>query len=336
MIRSNFKLVKGGIIHSFLHGMIPQAVDIVKEAYLAHDALKTVNPNSYFLRFPDKPSARIIALPAALNFGKKISGIKWISSYPENVQHGFQRASAVIILNDYETGYPIACLEGSVISAMRTACSAVLAAEYINSKSKNVGVLGLIGNGIISKYILSCFLKNGWHIGKIKLFDLDISSAHKLSEFIGCEYSGEIEILDSYEDLIHSSDMIVCTTTASVPYITNHDLLKHNPIILNISLRDIDADILLNSNNIVDDIDHVLVEKTSVELAFKKQNSKDFINGTIAELLLRKIKIHPNKPTIFSPMGMGILDLALANFIIHNLPSESSTNIEDFFSDISR
>lgn len=100
MINSNFQFINGDSIHSFLQTMIPQAVEIIKETYLEHDALKTVNPKSYFLRFPDKPSARIIALPAALNFGKKISGIKWIASYPENVSHGFQRASAVIILKD--------------------------------------------------------------------------------------------------------------------------------------------------------------------------------------------------------------------------------------------
>ena len=336
MINSNFQFIKGDSIHSFLQTMIPQAVEIIKETYLEHDALKTVNPKSYFLRFPDKPSARIIALPAALNFGKKISGIKWIASYPENVSHGFQRASAVIILNDYETGYPVACLEGSVISAIRTACSAVLAAEHLNSKSKNIGVLGFVGNGLISKHIIACFLKNGWHIEKIKLFDLDKSSTDKLSQFIAGEYNGDIEFSNSYESLISSSDLVVCATTAASPYITDQNLLKKNPIVLNVSLRDIGPNILLNANNIVDDIEHVLAEKTSVELAYQQQNNKDFINGTIAELMLSKAEIDKNKPSIFSPMGMGILDLALANFIIQNIPVHNTTYVENFFGDISR
>lgn len=336
MSNSNFQLIKGDIIYSFLNEMIPQAVDIIKETYLEHNALKTVNPKSYFLRFPDKPDARIIALPAALGFGKKISGIKWIASYPENVLHGFQRASAVIILNDYETGYPIACLEGSIISAIRTACSAVLAAEYLNAKSKNIGTVGFIGNGLISKYIFSCFLKNGWNIERIKLFDLDKNSMHKLSEYMSAKYAGDVEYSESYKNLIFSSDLIVCATTAASPYIKDQNLFTKKPIVLNISLRDIAPDILLNANNIVDDIEHVLAEKTSVELAYKKQNNKEFINGTIAELLLSKIEIDKNKLSIFSPMGMGILDLALANFIIQNIPAHYSTYVENFFGDISR
>ena len=53
-----------------------------------------------------------------------LSGVKWIASYPDNHKIGLPRASAVIVLNDAEHGHPIACMEGSIISAVRTAASA--------------------------------------------------------------------------------------------------------------------------------------------------------------------------------------------------------------------
>ena len=76
--------------------------EVIREAYLSHGPQLTVNPLSSFLRFPDKPLCRIIALPAFINDSDRKTGIKWISSFPGNKQHGLARASAVLILNDYE------------------------------------------------------------------------------------------------------------------------------------------------------------------------------------------------------------------------------------------
>ena len=74
----------------------------------------TLNPDSYFLRYPDNPNARIIALPAHLGGEVQKSGIKWISSFPENRATNLARASAVLILNDASTGYPLGLSRGLV------------------------------------------------------------------------------------------------------------------------------------------------------------------------------------------------------------------------------
>ena len=107
--------------------------EAVEAAYRLHAAGKSVNPNSSFLRYPNNPTARIIALPAHLGGKVKKSGIKWISSFPANRAGNLARASAVQILNDATTGYPLACIEASLISATRTAASAVLAAQAVCS-----------------------------------------------------------------------------------------------------------------------------------------------------------------------------------------------------------
>src|SRR5919108_5689494 len=89
-------------------------IEVVREAYLAHANGQSVNPDSYFLKFPEKPDCRIIALPAYLGNGFHVAGLKWIASYPGNVRRGFPRGSAVLVLNSYETGYPFAILESSI------------------------------------------------------------------------------------------------------------------------------------------------------------------------------------------------------------------------------
>ncbi len=119
----SFNVISGTVAREIIVQRRPEIVDVVKRAYLTHHLGRSVNPNSYFLRFSEKPSARIIALPAYLGGDYDIAGIKWIASFPENINRNIPRASAVLLLNDYQTGYPFACLEASQISAARTAAS---------------------------------------------------------------------------------------------------------------------------------------------------------------------------------------------------------------------
>ena len=108
-----FSVISGAQVQKALHGQEKQITELVEAAYRWHGAGDSVNPPSYFLRFPDRPSSRIIALPASIGGQVRVDGLKWISSFPENVATGIPRASAVLILNDHDTGYPFACMESS-------------------------------------------------------------------------------------------------------------------------------------------------------------------------------------------------------------------------------
>src|SRR5712671_948603 len=103
-----FHVVPGSTVKRVIDDNKKQVFDAVEAAYRLHGSGNTLNPHSYFLRYPDRPSARIIALPAHLGGAGKKSGIKWISSFPENRASNLARASAVLILNDATTGYPLA------------------------------------------------------------------------------------------------------------------------------------------------------------------------------------------------------------------------------------
>src|SRR5689334_15326874 len=129
-------VINGKTVFEIIHAHRADCIDIVRDAYLAHADGNSVNPDSLFLRLPEKPDSRIIALPAYLGDGFSIAGLKWIASYPGNVRHGFPRASAILVLNNCENGYPFAILESSIISAARTAASAVLAAYWLNGRSR--------------------------------------------------------------------------------------------------------------------------------------------------------------------------------------------------------
>jgi hypothetical protein len=113
---SDFHVIPGAVIKDILDAQAHTMVARVEQVYLQHHDGRTLNPDSYFLRFPQQPANRIIALPASLEGEEAVAGIKWISSFPGNIAQHKPRASAVVILNHRDTGYPYACLEGAQIS----------------------------------------------------------------------------------------------------------------------------------------------------------------------------------------------------------------------------
>src|SRR6266446_395794 len=175
----DLSIINGKTVFDIVRAHRAECLRIVREAYLAHADGQSVNPDSYFLRFPDKPDSRIIALPAYLGKDFNVAGLKWIASYPANIQRGFPRASAVLVLNSYETGYPFAILEGSIISAARTAASAALAAHWLNGQSRRARSLGIVGTGFIARYVYDFLVETGWEFDEVQLYDTSPQEGEK-------------------------------------------------------------------------------------------------------------------------------------------------------------
>jgi ornithine cyclodeaminase len=146
--RDSLFVLSGKEVERVLEGQEGRILAAVEAAYKAHGRGLTMLPHSVFLRFPQKPADRIIALPAYLGGEPECAGLKWISSFPGNLANGIERASAVLILNSMESGRPEALLESSLISARRTAASAALAARELVPAPPTE--LGLIGCGLIN------------------------------------------------------------------------------------------------------------------------------------------------------------------------------------------
>jgi len=331
----NFELsiINGRTVSDIVRANRAECIDVVEHAYLAHARGQAINPHSYFLRFPEKPDCRIIALPAFIGDGFAVAGLKWIASYPGNVQKGFPRASAVLILNSYETGYPFAILESSIISAARTAASAALAAYWLNGQSRKAQSLGIVGTGFIARYVYDFLVDTGWAIKEVRLFDTSPAESEKFKS-VACrpEHHGSVTVVPHVTDLLSASDLVVFTTVASTPHIADQWLFDHNPLVLHISLRDLAPEILLRSQNVVDDVEHVMTANTSPHLAEQLSGNRNFITGTLAEVIQGQKSVNRSRPIIFSPFGMGILDVAVGKWVYDQaVAANDDQRISDFF-----
>jgi 2,3-diaminopropionate biosynthesis protein SbnB len=330
-----FHVMGGKDIRAIIEKSRAEIVTCVRDTYLAHHRGETINPNSYFLRFPEKPNARIIALPALLRGEPGTAGMKWIGSFPDNVHRNIPRASAVLLLNDFATGYPYACLEAAQISAARTAASAVLAAQELHG-SRSAGKVAVVGGGVIARTILEFLHSLDWTVDQFAVFDSVPAYAGKLAhhaDAIG--YRGRVS--GTLTEAVTDAELVVLATTAGEPYIVDTSTFRPGQTVLNVSLRDIGPDIIAASHNILDDVEHCLNAGTAPDLAVKKFGHRDFIDGTIAELLLGEVTLGDDKPRIFSPFGLGVLDIAVGLTVL-TLGTETghAHEVPDFFADVER
>lgn len=330
VVSEDITILPRSVINEYFKTNLFAAYQAVKNAYLSFYHNEAINPASSFLWYNNETKSRIICLPAFIKGKDLYPGMKWIASCPNNLDKALPRASGLIVLNDFETGYPIVIMEGALISCLRTALSALIALEHLLAPRTNINNLAIIGAGTIASNVLECAQALGWSIEHITIFDKELKYSNN---FIERHNSRNASIARTVEETVKDADVVLLTTTETNPYIKEAAIFQQSATILNLSLRDLSPEIIISSYNIVDDLEHVLAANTSPHLAFLQTGNTGFITGNLGALMEGLIKTNNDKLKIFSPMGMGILDIALANLVFSACQDENnSLKIKNFFS----
>ena len=154
-------------------------------------------------------------------------------------------------------------------------------------------------------------------LNKIIIYDLSVERAKEFLEVV--KLIGEIktEIVNSVSEVLAAAQLTIFATTAGEPYVFDIAECNEKSTILNISLRDFDPEVVLKCDNVVDDLDHVCRENTSIHLTANKTGNIGFVRCGIADVIKNK---QPGriggKPVMFSPFGLGVLDLALGKYVL--------------------
>ena len=303
-------------VEAALSGSEESVLDAVQKAYETHSQGACSLPHSSFLRFPDSDKDRIICLPAYLGGDYQLAGVKWITSMPDNISRDMERASATMILNDRVTGRPRAVIEGSIISKQRTAASAALAAKVLAPSEPEV--IGFVGCGPINIAIAQ-FLAIVWpNVSRFIAFDLDPARSEAFGvALLAQRPDADFIVAESLEALLSKCPVVSFATTAITPYVNDLNVCPAGATILHISLRDLKADTILSNHNIVDDVDHVNRAATSIHLASEQEGHTDFVHSSLGDILLGNAHIpeRDDRKLIFSPFGLGVLDLAVADLV---------------------
>lgn len=126
-------------------------------------------------------------------------------------------------------------------------------------------------------------------------------------------------------------EVVVFATSATRPHLDDPGLLAHRPLVLHLSLRDLSPAMIAAADNVNDDVDHVLSAQTSLHLSEQKLGHRDFVNGPLYGLLRGEVALSRDRPRIFSPFGLGVLDLAVARWVYRRAVEQNrAVEITDF------
>ncbi|BBK27020.1 2,3-diaminopropionate biosynthesis protein SbnB [Staphylococcus arlettae] len=296
-------------------------VAALSEALTAHAKQDFVQPLKPYLRAQGKEghiADRIIAMPSHIGGQDPVSGIKWIGSKHDNpAKRQLERASGVIILNDPETNYPIAVMEASLISSMRTAAVSVIAAQHL--AKEGFTDLTIIGCGLIGDRQLQSMLEQFDHIQQVYVYDQFPEASDKFVNKWAAAYPDVnfVQASTAREAVEHAEVLITCTVTDQ-PYI-EYEWLQKGVFISNISIMDIQKEVFVQADKvIVDDWSQANREKKTLnQLVLEGRFSEDALHAELGQLLTgdKPGREHDDEIILLNPMGMAIEDISSAYHI---------------------
>lgn len=284
---------------------------VIEEAVHCLDKKDFAQPIKPYLRYRDLTN-RIIAMPAFAGGDINKSGIKWIASFPDNINNGIPRANSVSIINEADTGVPVCIINTTLISAIRTAAvTGLVLDKFLAQKKQDKFNVGITGFGPIGQLHLDMAMQLlGDRAGEVNIFDIRPVDETKIPE----KYKANVHIASSWQEAYENADIFITCTVSKAPYI---DLKpKKGSAQLNISLRDFKSETLPYFDQIlVDDWDEICREKTDVEMMHINEGLQREDTLNIAEFVVQN-KINELKEDdvlMFNPMGMAVFDIAVGN-----------------------
>ncbi|QPS99417.1 2,3-diaminopropionate biosynthesis protein SbnB [Staphylococcus equorum] len=296
-------------------------VNALTEALKAHANQDFVQPLKPYLRGNGTEghiADRIIAMPSHIGGQDPVSGIKWIGSKHDNPsERKIERASGVIILNDPETNYPIAVMEASLISSMRTAAVSVIAAQKL--AKKGFEALTIIGCGLIGDRQLQSMLEQFDHIKQVYVFDqFEKASANFIEKWAEARPDIHFVQATTAKEAVENGEVVITCTVTDKPYI-EYDWIQKGTFISNISIMDIKKDVFTQADKVlVDDWSQANREKKTInQLVLEGRFSREALHAELGELLTgaKPGRENDDEIILLNPMGMAIEDISSAYYI---------------------
>jgi ornithine cyclodeaminase/alanine dehydrogenase len=147
----------------------------------------------------------IHAMPAYIP-ALKSAGIKWVSGFIENSKRDLPYITGLLILNDVETGLPLAVMDCVWITAMRTGAATALSARYLARPESSV--VGILGCGVQGRTNLEA-LRVLFPVKKVMAYDLDAGIAQRYAKEMEARFGVEVVTVQKPREAVSGCDLVV-------------------------------------------------------------------------------------------------------------------------------
>ncbi|PYF83128.1 ornithine cyclodeaminase [Marinomonas alcarazii] len=193
----------------------------------SHGAMITFPDESPFPTMP-KPTAdrRLMAMPAYLGGNFQTSGVKWYGSNIANREKGLPRSILMMILNDIDTGAPLAYMSANLLSAYRTGAIPGVGARYLARKDSKV--IGLLGPGVMGKTTVAAFIAACPQVDTIKVKGRGQKNLDSFIDWVKETFPQvtTIDVVDSVEAVVRGSDLVTYCNSGEVGDPSTYPIVK--------------------------------------------------------------------------------------------------------------
>jgi alanine dehydrogenase len=292
---------------------MPQVIDAVEEAFGAYARGDTQMPAKSYIDLPQY-NGDFRSMPAYIETDDwEAAGVKWVNSHADNPEnHDLPTVMGTMIYSDPETAVPLALLDGTTLTRLRTGAAAAVATRHL--AREDATSLGLIGAGIQAYTQLEAIAEVR-DIRRVVVSDVDEQAISEFEEQFGDEYDVEA---GSIEDAGHC-DVVSTTTPVREPIVDAVGERTHiNAMGADApGKHEISDSILTEATIVIDDYEQC-THSGEINVPWSEDRlDDDDLHGELGDVVAGRIdgRTAADGVTVFDSTGLAIQDVAAAHVI---------------------
>jgi ornithine cyclodeaminase/alanine dehydrogenase len=287
-----------------------EATGIIEQSLREHGEKQVENPPK--LPVHPLPDAFINAMPAFLP-RKKACGMKWVSGFPTNVPKGLPTITGLTILSDAENGLPLAVMDGTYVTALRTVAVTTVAAKHLCNKDAKV--MAIVGTGVQGRYHTIALHHIIPSLSLVKISDKFEPSIKTYKEIISRRIPAlKIEVCPTPEEAIRDADLVVTCTGKLLEPIFKNEWVKQGATVFPVHTLGWDSSTPSSMDKLV--VDDWAQFRTVGETAYRPLPEKPHAETGEIVAGLRPGRESREERIVNFNKGMAIHDVLMSSFIL--------------------